>query len=125
MVAASSHGLPPLWQIKPSDDGTTDHKEYASGSMPASIAGPNDELEIFALELPELPQQERTKSRNTKLPASHGMPKTLWQIKPSDDGTPDHMEHASGSMPASIAGPDDELEIILTTPYSVIKSGAY
>jgi hypothetical protein len=28
-VAASSNGLPPLGQIKPSDDGTTDHKEYA------------------------------------------------------------------------------------------------
>ena len=78
MVAASSHGLPPLWQIKPSDDGTTDHKEYASGTMPASIAGPDDELEIILttpysvgangvanLELLGLSQQEQTEPCNT------------------------------------------------------------
>ena len=77
-----------------------------------------DELEIVALELLGLHQEEQTKPRNTNLPASHGLP-PLWQIKPSDDGTTDHKEYASGTMPSSIAGPDDELEIVLTTPYSV------
>ena len=84
MVAASSHGLPPLWQIKPSDDGTTDHKEYASGTMPASIAGPDDELEIIlttpysvgangvaALALPGLFQQEQVKPGNANLTAPY------------------------------------------------------
>ena len=90
MVAASSHGLPPLWQIKPSDDGTTDHKEYASGTMPASIAGPDDEPEIIlttpysvgangvaALALPGLFQQEQVKPGNANLTALYSLWCTL------------------------------------------------